>query len=242
MIFEGAISAKAILETNKRDIEYLMVDKTKDDRNTRYIINLAKSKNVEIRYVERQQIDDLASGKTHGGILLMASNRKNDSMYNVNITKNSTIFLLEGIEDPFNLGYAIRSFYAFGVDALIIKNQHLINSENIIVKSSAGASEKMPIIVVDDFAECINYFKNKNYKLVAMQRSENSSAYDQFNFDSKTLIAIGGEKRGLSKEVLNLVDKNVYIPYLNDFKNALNMTSAAITVASETARQKRNGN
>ncbi|MFI3284680.1 MAG: RNA methyltransferase, partial [Erysipelotrichaceae bacterium] len=237
MIFEGAIAVKAILEANKREVKWVMVDVKKDDRNTRYILNLAKKQNIEVIYTAREEIDELASGKTHGGIIIEASKRKNDQLIHLNLKENSTIFLIEGVEDPFNLGYALRSLYAFGCDGVLIKNQHLIHSESIIVKSSAGASEKLPMIVVDDFNDSLHWLKKKDFKLVSMQRNDDSLAYDQYPFNQRLVIAIGGEKRGLSKEILDQQDQMIYIPYMSDFKNALNMTSALITIASEVARQ-----
>lgn len=239
MIFEGAISIKAILEGNKRDISWIMIDSKKEDRNTRYILSLAEKKNIEVRYESRATIDELASGKTHGGLILEAGVRKNDELSSIHSNKTSTIFLIEGIEDPYNLGYAIRSLYAFGATGVIIKRQHLINSEPIIVKSSAGASEKLPLCIVDSFEDSISILKKQGYKLIISQRDEASISYDECNYCQKTMIALGGEKRGLSQEIMKAQDQMVYIPYLTEFKNALNLTSALTTIAAEAARQKR---
>lgn len=242
MIFEGAISIKAILEEKKRLISWIMVDLNKDDRNTRYIVQLAEKMNIEIRRESRETIDQLAHGKTHGGLIMEAGTRISDPL---SITKKDpigTYFLIEGIEDPFNLGYAIRSLYAFGAKAIIIKQQHLIASESIIVKSSAGASEKLCMVIVENFEETIDLLKAEGYKLIISQRDELSTSYDAFDYCQKTMIALGGEKRGLSAELIKAHDEKIYIPYMNEFKNALNLTSALTTIASEVARQKRNYN
>lgn len=235
MIFEGAIATKAILEANNRDIDYIMIDEKKKDRNTNYIINLANKKNIKIEFRSRDKIDELSSGKTHGGIIISANQRKYQTLNNINLKEN--IFLIDGIEDPFNLGYAIRSLYAFNINTIILKDTHLISSDNIIVKSSAGASEKINIVISDDIIKDIKYLKSKDYLLSVLKRSDDSKIYFKSDLTKKIIYAIGGEKRGLSKDVEALSDLNLYIPYSSKFKNALNLTSAIVTIASEVHRQ-----
>lgn len=238
MIFEGAIATKAILEGKKRNIEYLIIDKTKKDRNTNYIINLANKNNIKIIKDTRENIDKLATGKTHGGILTYATNREYSKINDIKTNNNETIFYIEGIEDPYNLGYALRSLYCFGINNVIINSNHLINSDNIIVKSSAGASEKINIILSNDTKNDINFIKNKGYETILLKRSSDSSIYYNTNYNGKYLVGIGGEKRGVSKDIEQLFDKFIYIPYTNDFRNSLNATSAIVTIASEIQRQK----
>ncbi len=238
MIYEGAIATKAILEGKNREIEWVMIDETKDDRNTRYIINLVLKNNIKLIKTTRSEIDKLTIGKTHGGIITSALERNYQSLSKLNLKKMNTIMIIDGIEDPFNLGYALRSLYAFNINTVIMKNSHLINSENIVVKSSAGASEKMNIILSDDLVADIKFLKTKDFKLSLLKRSDESEIYFNTDLTTKQIIAIGGEKRGLSKDIESLADINLYIPYSNDFRNSLNATSAIVTIAAEVQRQK----
>ena len=238
MIFEGAIATKAILEGNKRTIEYILIDENKTDRNTKYIINLAQKKDIKIIKDTRVNIDKQATGKTHGGILTFASNRTFDKIKDLKFKKDEIIFYIDGIEDPYNLGYALRSLYCFGITKVIINSNHLINSDNIIVKSSAGASEKINIIITDNPKEDINYLKDNNFKSLLLIRKDSSKEYFNIDYLGKYLIGVGGEKRGINKELEQLFDTPIYIPYSIDFRNALNATSAIVTIASEIQRQK----
>mgnify|MGYP001113423787 CR=1 FL=1 len=225
MIFEGAISVKAILNNKRRKINKLYIRKGKDDRNTRYIIGLAEKAEVNIEYVDETIINELASGYTHGGILLDAEGRDYNKLSDL-LVKNNFIAVIDGIEDPFNLGYAMRSLYAFGCTGFIISNRRLTQVESNILKSSAGAYEDLKIYKSENLVEDINYLKTKNIKIYAMQRSNDSVALDDIKFENNMAFIVGGEKRGISKELLKEVDELIYIPYDNNFRNALNASSA----------------
>ena len=241
MIYIGAIATKAILENKNKKIEYIMIQLNKKDRNSSYIINLAKEKNVEVKYVERSIIDEITNSKTHGGIITSATNNNTNTIYSINHKNNNVIFLIDGIEDPYNLGYAFRSLYAFGINTCILPNNHLISSDNIIVRSSAGASEKIQQIISDDVVSDLKYLKDKGYQILLLKRSTTSIPYFDYEYKGKIVICIGGEKRGLSKDIENQSNINIDIPYTNNFKNALNATSAITTIASEIQRQKVKG-
>ena len=98
-----------IIKAGKRDIEKLYISKNKKTKDFNYIRKLAKQNNIETVEMDSEQISELLSGKSHGGIGLLAGKRNNDEF------ENGDIFFLDGIEDPFNLGYCLRTLYAFGI-------------------------------------------------------------------------------------------------------------------------------
>ena len=109
-----------------------------------------------------------------------------------------------------------------------------------MIKSSAGASEYLNIYMSDDLEYDLGLFKDNGYKVISACRNDYS--VDLYSCDLKTdklLFCIGGPLRGLSKAVLANSDQFVYIPYANDFRNALNAASAASVIASEIYRQNR---
>ena len=232
------LKKKAQTEPNSKTDNEVMIDELKNDRKTRYILGLAQRKHVKVIRTSKEEINKLCIGHTSGGIITSASSAKAISIKNINLSKNPTIFLIDGIEDPYNLGYTLRSLYAFGINTCIIKNQHLISADNIIVKSSAGASEMINFIISDDIINDLNYLKNQNYKMALLKRNPNSKVYYQYDLSKKLIVAIGGEKRGLSKDIEELANDMLYIPYANDFKNSLNATSAIVTIASEIYKQR----
>ncbi len=239
IIFEGAISVKAAILAQKRNVFELIVDKDKKDKNTNFILNEAKRRNIKIRLCSKDEINELASGKTHGGIICYASERKTEKISKYLKDSDAFICVLEGIEDPYNFGYCLRSLYAAGCSAVIVNQRNWSSAADVIAKSSAGASEYIAICSVENMQETLNEVKKAQFQIYCAQRSDAISLYEA-NFTSKVCLAIGGEMRGLSKVVLEASDQNIYIPYEYDFRNALNASSATSVIAFEIYRQKIN--
>lgn len=239
MLFEGAISVKAVLSNDHRNVSCLYVSKDKKDKNTAYILHLAKSKKVKVVRCEREEIDAMASGRTHGGIVLEADSRCYQKKEEL-VGTNGFVALIEGVEDPFNLGYIFRTLYSAGCQGVILKNRDWSNAEVQLNKASAGAFEYMPVLLSDDLVSDLNYYKSLNYELLCAYRNNAIPYYEQ-DYNHPFILAIGGEMRGLSKEVLSLCDQSVYIPYANDFRNALNAAAATAVIAYEALRQRSSG-
>lgn len=235
VILEGNISVKAALFSKWRTIEKIYVDQKKHDKDTNYILANAYQANIEVVKVERSVIDEMASGKTHGGLIAIASCRTYQTLDD--LANDDFISIVEGVEDPFNLGHVIRSLYACGCKALLLNKRNLSHVESVICKASAGASEKMAIVMIDDFKKVMPTLK-KNYQIICANRTSTSQIMYDVDYSKPTCIAIGGEKRGLNRAILDAADIDVYIPYLESFKNALSAVSATTILAAEVMRQR----
>lgn len=233
MIFEGSISVKAVMLANKRPIEKIVIDKKKHDKDTSFIIAKAHELGISVEKAEREDIDALCAGSSHGGVILYGGDRLNDELDQ--LLSSKFLCLLEGIEDPFNFGYCLRSLLAAGCDGVIVGERNWLDSAATVTKSSSGASEYLPIYVANDLAETIAVIK-QSHTLLCASRKEATSIY-QYTYDRPLLLAIGGEKRGLSKIVLDNSDQNIYIPYADNFRNSLNASSAVSVIAFEIMRQ-----
>ncbi len=235
-LVEGNISVKACILANRRDVYEVYVDeaKIKKDKDTYYIIKQAELRNIPVIKKSREEIDELAEGKTHGGLIAYVGERQYQEIEDI---ENPFYAVIEGIEDPFNFGYICRSLYAAGCRGLIVPTRNYSTSVTTVTKSSAGASEYINIIPSDDIPSIITSLQKKGIKLYCAMR-ENAIVSTKANFTEGCIIALGGEKRGLSKQVLSLSDQNVYIAYANDFRNALNGASATSIVAFEVLRQR----
>ena len=152
--------------------------------------------------------------------------------------KNPFLAILEGIEDPFNFAYALRTLYAAGCSGVLLNERNWAHQDGLIAKSSAGASEYIRLIDCKDMENTLEICKEKGCTLYCAMRKDAIEMYDA-DYTKPFILAIGGEKRGLSKIVLNQSDQNIMIPYANDFKNALNASSAVAAVAFEVVRQRK---
>jgi 23S rRNA (guanosine2251-2'-O)-methyltransferase len=237
MIIEGNVSVKAALMGGKRKVTKIYVDETKHDKDTSWILHRAEERNVEIIRCKREEIDALASGRTHGGLLGEAGARTYQTMDDTMHAEKTFVVLLEGIEDPFNLGYIMRTLYSAGCTGLILRQRNWENSESTIIKSSAGASEYINIVLTEDAQESVHWYKAQGVKCYAAMRKDAITCYEA-DYKGPVLLAIGGEMRGLSSGVLKETEQNIYIPYANDFHSALNAAGAAAVLGFEVFRQR----
>ncbi len=237
-LLEGKISVKAALQSPYREVLSVMMDKSRKDRDTCYILKQARNQNIEVSLVDREEIDALCEGKTHGGVIAYTSERNFQTLSDVK-KKNMFLAIVEGVEDPFNFGFVLRSLYAAGVDAIILGPRNWTTAATTLGKASAGASELLPMIIAEDMGETLAQLKALDVNIVCANRDDDAIEMYDYDFSQSICICIGGEKRGLSKVILNESDQNVYIPYHNDFKNALSAASASTILAYEVLRQRK---
>ena len=127
------------------------------------------------------------------------------------------------MEDSYNLGYVIRSLYAFGCDGIILKDHIVDFDDSTIIKSSAGASEMLPICHVGDLQMALEVLKSNGIRVISAYRGGDPICLYDYDFTEKgILICLGGPMRGLSRVILDNSDDFIYIPYASDFRNALN--------------------
>lgn len=233
MKIEGAISVKAAIEGNKRAVKEIYIDSNNHNKNFNYIRSLAKKNNINIIEETKDNLLKYNPGKTFGGILAEVDQRKEDEL------TDGDIFYICGIEDPFNLGYIIRNLYAFGVNNIILDKRDYSKQESQILKSSAGAYDFINIKYSDNVDELLNDYKTKEYKVYALSREDEPKDIFDVTFNKPSIIVVGGEKRGISAKVMDVVDENIYIPYGNNFRNSLNAANALACVATLLFKQRK---
>lgn len=237
LLFEGSISVKAALLAENRSVLELLVDRKKKDKDTAFIKHQAAARGVPITLLDRTALDELCEGQTHGGVAAKVGPRTYQSLEFLMSQKQPFLAILEGIEDPYNFSYAIRSLYASGCNGVIVGERNWTTAAHTIAKASAGASEYIPIHVSQDWQATIAALKQHQIKLLCCMR-ENAIPYYAENLRQPVCIAIGGELRGLSNAILQFSDQNIYIPYGSNFRNALTASSATTVVAFEVIRQR----
>lgn len=236
-IVEGNISVKAVLMAGRREVNRIIVDVNKKDKDTAYILHRAKDRKVPIEYKERHEIDALAQGSTHGGMIACCTERSFQDMNDIIHKPQLFLALIEGIEDPFNFGYVLRTLYAAGCDGVIVPPRNWTSAAGVVTRASAGASEYINLFIAEDMEETLKSIKKEGVSFLCAQRSDAISLYD-YTFPEKICIAIGGEMRGLSKPVLTQSDQNLFIPYRQDFRNAMTAAASTAIFAFEYVRQK----
>lgn len=240
-ILEGMTSISALLhgresQNNDRPVFAILIDQSKKRSKYKeigYLKSAAIAHGYEILYVQSDDIDALTQGDTHGGIIALCGDRSfNDC---TTLTGDGFWVLPDGIEDPFNLGFALRSLYAAGADGILLPPRNRMCAAGIVAKSSAGASELMDIRVCD-LDSAILRFKQSGYRIVCAGIRDSLSIYEA-DLKKPLLLVVGGEKRGISRGILDLADQVVRIDYGRTFNGSLSAASAATVIAFEVLHQ-----
>jgi 23S rRNA (guanosine2251-2'-O)-methyltransferase len=245
IIIEGKISVDAVLHSKYRNVLTIYYDvaklqrkkNKKRERPLKQTLELANFKEVKIEAVDQKWFETHAIGKTHGGIAAKISERTYQKIPELLKSKPGIFIFLDGIEDPYNLGYTIRSLYAAGIDGIVMRQRSWLDVDGIIIKSSAGTSELMPIALVEDLDTTTNFFKSKNYTIACTGKDECQSIY-QSNLKPPLFIVIGGEKRGINRNFLEKADLRLTIPYEREFVGSLPLNSVAVIIGFEILRQR----
>ena len=190
-----------------------------------------------VEFVDAEEIDRLAVGNTHGGILALCTPRTIPTLCATDIQPDQFYVYLEGIEDPYNFGYAIRSLYAAGVSGVILPHRNWMTAGGVVARASAGASECLPIFQAEG-EDAVKLFKRANYTVLCAGIRDSVSVFDE-HFPYPVLLVVGGEKRGISRTLLDAADRVVRIDYGRDFNGSLSAASAATVMAFEIFRQNR---
>ncbi|MBQ7873072.1 MAG: RNA methyltransferase [Clostridia bacterium] len=238
-VFEGMTSISAVISSGNRRIIKVLYnsDKKKSKYNEIKFLEI-KSRDLgfDVEGVSHSLIDKLANGKTHGGIIALCSKNEMSCLTSPDqIKENGFYLILDGIEDPYNFAYAIRSVFPAGADGIIVPSYRFSNAQGIICKGSAGTSELIDIFECD-VSKAIDLFKSKGYKIASAGIRDSVSLYEA-DLKKPLLLIIGGEKRGISAEVLDKSDVIVRIDYGKTFRGSLTASSAATVLAFEVYRQ-----
>ncbi len=238
LVFEGIVSLRALLDAQTRPILRVLVSEARVKKQPKEL-GFLKAKSVErdfsLEVVDDATIASLATGNTHGGLIAICGEREISAP--TNLVENGFYVMLEGVEDPYNFGYALRSLYAAGVDGVILPPRSWMSAAGIVCRASAGASERLTLFTAspEDVAEI---FKSSGYRIVAADIENSVSVYDA-NLRKPLLLVVGGEKRGISAPLLNAADTVVRLDYGREFDAALSAASAASILAFEVFRVNR---
>jgi len=180
---------------------------------------------VPVRKVREEALDAQAHGKTHGGVLAIADPLPPSTLP----VSCDFLLFLDGVDDGRNLGYAIRSAEAFGVQAVILRRRAWDFDGGDVSRASSGAYERLPVVIGDDAPAGL--------ALIGGMAGAPKTIYDE-DLTRPLALALGGEKRGLSAAVRDRCASKVSIP-TREGAPSLSLTHAAAVAMAEVARQRR---
>jgi len=226
----------AIVEAirQKRKFEKLFVaDMNKD------IMKLAKENNVKYEVVNKDYINVKVKGN-HQGVMAYVPDYKYYELEDVITEKrDSLIIMLDGFEDPHNLGAVIRTAETVGVDGIVIPKNRSVKVNSTVTKVSTGATEYVKVCEVTNLVQALNKLKDRGYWVVGAEYTEESVCYWDVDYSMKIVLVVGSEGKGISRIVREACDYLVKIPMRGKI-NSLNASVSAALIMYEIRRKQSN--
>ncbi len=238
---EGRQSVLAALAARQRRIDLILISHGAHLDKLQDLLQLASERGIPVRFVDRRELDALAHGATHGGVIAVCSPKprlNGEELLTLvqGLDVPPLLLLLEGVEDARNLGFTLRSAEALGAHAVLIK-KHLWDLDAVeIARPASGAYERLPLAQIEGIAP-LEALRKTGVQLVGCMAGAKRTIYD-IAFKVPTVIAVGGEKRGLSGAVRSICDVFATIPSRPE-PSSLSLSHAAAIILSEAMRQRR---
>jgi 23S rRNA (guanosine2251-2'-O)-methyltransferase len=228
------------LKARGRAFEWVAVSRERHDLRLQRVVEECRRKGVAVRFLLRPELDRMAGNNAHQGVVAVTSAKHYNDLDDVVAAKRgaySLVVVLDGVQDPHNLGAILRTTDAAGGDGVVIPERRAAGVTAAVTKASAGASEHLPIAKVTNIARTLAELKSKNLWIVGLDERA-SQTYDSLDYNIDCAIVLGAEGKGIHDLVRKRCDFLVSIPLLGRVPS-LNVSVAAGVVLYEIVRQRR---
>jgi len=239
-VIYGIHPVSEAIESRGRAVEYVAVARERQDQKLQRIIDQCRKSGVSLRFAGREELQKLARTAQHQGVVAVVAEKSYADVSDIlgrRRGEKAFIVVLDGVEDPHNLGAVIRTADAAGADGVVIPERRAVGVTATVAKSSAGASEWLPVARVTNIARTVEELKRANVWTVALDE-RGTQDYDELDWNMDCAIVLGAEGAGVHDLVRKSCDFVVKIPMAGKVPS-LNVSVAAAVVMYEVARQRR---
>ncbi|MFQ5407101.1 MAG: TrmH family RNA methyltransferase [Anaerolineales bacterium] len=237
VFLEGHVSVRAALESRSRPIHRVLIARNNTSKPAGRVVRLAAAAGIAVEKVAPEEIAALAAGKSHGGLLAETGPRVVVELAALAAGPNPFVVMLDGVEDPFNFGQAVRALYAAGATGLVVRPRNWFTAAATVARASAGASERIPTAVAAAPEEAARVFHD-HALAIACTAHRGAQPMHACDFTQPLFLLIGGERRGVTRSFREQADLRVAIPYGREFRQSLGTAAAAAVIGFEVARQR----
>lgn len=241
-IVYGIHAVKMLLQMRPHDVLRLCIQNNRSDQKINEIKKLAESFDIACEFMSSQQLQNqVGEVARHQGIVahcrMMRAWSENDLLQCIECAKNPVVLLvLDGVQDPHNLGACLRSANAFGVTAVIAPKDRAANVTEVVRKVASGAAEKTPFIAVTNLHRTMEQLKKAGVWFVGLEM-DGVMLLSQVDLKKHIAIVLGGEGAGLRRLTKETCDYLASIPMYGSVEN-LNVSVAAGIALYEMRRQR----
>jgi 23S rRNA (guanosine2251-2'-O)-methyltransferase len=223
-----------------RPLDRIVIARGRQDTRTEEIVQLARKQGVPVRFEDRGQLDRLANSKDHQGVVALGAARGAATLEEIigiaQTSQKGLIVLLDGVEDPHNLGAIIRTALAAGAHGVVIPERRAAGLTDTVSRASAGALAHLPVAKVTNLVRSMEELKEAGYWLVGLDENAEQS-YTQVDYSPAMGIVLGGEGQGLHELTRKRCDFLVSLPTTGPVRS-LNVSVATGVVLFEVLRQR----
>jgi 23S rRNA (guanosine2251-2'-O)-methyltransferase len=221
-----------------RALDRIVIARGRHGDRIESVVQLAKSRGVPVRFEDRAQIDRLAGTREHQGIAALAAAKPTVELEDLlaDKTERGLLVLLDGVEDPHNLGAIVRTSLAAGAKGVIVPERRAAGLTDTVERASAGALAHLPVARVKNLVRAMEEMKEAGYWLVGLdERAEKS--YTDVDLTGSNGIVLGREGEGLHELTRKRCDFLVSLPTIGPVRS-LNVSVAAGVMLFEAVRQR----
>lgn len=240
----GLHAVRTLLQQRPEKVSLLILQKNRDDARVNELIKLAQAANIRIDWRDVRELDKLASGDRHQGACLQMQSvgalgeGALDELLD-NLSSPPLLLVLDGVQDPHNLGACLRTADAAGATAVIVPRDRAAGLSPTVRKVASGAAETMPLIQVVNLARTLRWLKERDIWIVGTDDQAPKSIY-QTNLAGPLALVLGAEGPGLRRLTREHCDALVGIP-MRGVVESLNVSVATGVVLYEAVRQRSPG-
>ncbi len=218
-----------------RPLDRVLVAKGAGGPRIQEIVDLCRQRKVALRFEPLEALDRSAGGDArHQGVIAFGAEKKYQEFDE--ILGRDLIVVLDGVEDPHNLGAILRTASAVGAGAVVIPERRAVGVTETVAKAAAGALEHMTIVRVTNIAQAVEKLKKAGYWIYGLDE-RGDRTYDRAEFDPKSVVVLGAEGHGLHDNVRKACDFLLRIPMSGPIPS-LNVSVAAGIVLFDWKRQR----
>ncbi|MDX2033350.1 MAG: 23S rRNA (guanosine(2251)-2'-O)-methyltransferase RlmB [Blastocatellia bacterium] len=238
----GLLPVLEALRARRRKISRIVVSTGANPARLNELLEIARRAGIAIEKRDRRAMDEMTRGANHQGVIAFAPPLNAGSAYIDpeaildSLSPNPLVVLLDGIEDPHNLGAILRTCEGAGVDGVFLPEHRAAGLTDTVAKTSAGAIEYLRIARVTNLVRLIEDLKERGVWVVGVEGGT-ETPYSDFDFNVPTAIVLGSEGKGIRRLVREKCDALVSIP-MRGHITSLNVSVASGIVLFEILRQR----
>jgi 23S rRNA (guanosine2251-2'-O)-methyltransferase len=237
-VIGGFHAVLAVLEDGADKPFEIWLSDSRQDERARRVTALAMALQIPVHQRGRSDLDLRAPELRHQGVLAMLPERKfqGEDALEIPATPERLLLVLDGVQDPHNLGACLRTAEAAGVDAIIIPRDRSASLTAVTRKAAAGAAERVPVIAVTNLSRTLERLKELGYWLTGLAGEGETSLFDT-DLTGPVVLVMGAEGEGMRRLTREACDRLVRIP-MHGKAESLNVSVAAAVCLYEAFRQR----